>query len=308
MSEPAAGPTLALICGRGHLPATLAAAQAVPPLICVLEGQAPVGLTPDLTFRLETLGSLLLELGARGIREVCFAGAISRPDLDPSKLDEETRPLVPLFMEALALGDDGALRIVMKIFEQTGFAIRAAHEVDPGMIPGPGIPTVRQPRKTHEADAALGRDILAQMGAADLGQACVIRKGAVLAREGEAGTDAMLATLALPYERPTSGDPLDWAFDQVGALAGEAIRWLQGLSEEVHEAPGAGAILYKGPKPGQDRRADLPVIGPGTAMAAAEAGLDGIVIEADGVMVLDRAQVIRILDAMNMFLWIKRVW
>lgn len=66
-----------------------------------------------------------------------------------------------------------------------------------------------------------------------------------------------------------------------------------------------GAILFKGPKPDQDRRADLPVIGPGTARAAAAAGLSGIVIEAGGVMVLDMPEVIAALDTAGMFLWVR---
>jgi DUF1009 family protein len=40
-------------------------------------------------------------------------------------------------------------------------------------------------------------------------------------------------------------------------------------------------------------------------MKAAEAGLDGIVIEAGGVILLDREQVIRVLDSMGMFLWVR---
>jgi UDP-2,3-diacylglucosamine hydrolase len=50
---------LALICGTGHLPAAVAAAQPSPPLVCVLEGFAPADLTADITFRLEHLGTFL---------------------------------------------------------------------------------------------------------------------------------------------------------------------------------------------------------------------------------------------------------
>ncbi|MFC6759893.1 hypothetical protein ACFQFQ_10980 [Sulfitobacter porphyrae] len=57
--------TLALIAGRGRL-AQVVAAQDRAPLICALEGTPPDTLAADLTFRLETLGSLLIELGQRG--------------------------------------------------------------------------------------------------------------------------------------------------------------------------------------------------------------------------------------------------
>ena len=42
----------------------------------------------------------------------------------------------------------------------------------------------------------------------------------------------------------------------------------------------SGGILFKAPKPGQDRRIDLPVIGTETARRAVAAGLDGLVIGA----------------------------
>ena len=48
----------------------------------------------------------------------------------------------------------------------------------------------------------------------------------------------------------------------------------------------------------------MPLIGPDTAMKAADAGLSGIVISSGGVMVLDLPQVVAILDAQGMFLWV----
>ncbi|KAA0921034.1 LpxI family protein [Aquicoccus porphyridii] len=262
---------LALIAGRGHLPDKVVAALGERPIICAMEGCLPDRLDPDLVFRLETLGTLLRILAERGVTGVCFCGAIDRPALDPAALDAETRPLVPIFMEALAKGDDGALRAAIHLFERAGFTIRAAHEIAPEIVARAGIPTQGKPRSTHRADADLGDRVLAEMGAADEGQACVIRQGRVLAREDRAGTDAMLA----------------------------------GLAGAAQDAPGTGAILFKGPKPEQDRRIDLPTIGPDTAKAAAEAGCDGIVIEAGGVIILDEPRVVAVLDAMNMFLWVR---
>jgi DUF1009 family protein len=294
---------LALITGRGGLPARVAAEQAAPPLVCALKGHVPTGLEVDLTFRLETIGTLLLALGERGVTEVCLCGAIDRPAIDPAALDIETKPLVPMLQQALAKGDDGALRVILDLFEKTGFTIRAAHELAPGIIARAGVMTQRGPGKGHERDALRGQETLAEMGAADLGQACVIRKGVVLARETGAGTDAMLEELALAYEKRSFDDPLEWALGEVGELTTAAIAWLRGIAGDLHEAPGAGAILVKGPKPGQDRRVDLPTIGPGSAMRAAEAGLDGIVIEAGGVIVLEPEAVVDILDAMGIFLW-----
>ncbi|MFC6638015.1 hypothetical protein [Sulfitobacter sediminilitoris] len=131
--------TLALIAGRGRLPAEVAAAQDVPPLVCGYEGTPPEGLDVDLTFRLETLGTLLVQLGEKGVTRVCFCGGIDRPQLDPSKLDAETMALVPLFQKALAAGDNGALQILKEIFEQTGFEVLGADELLPDLIANQGF-------------------------------------------------------------------------------------------------------------------------------------------------------------------------
>ena len=67
--------------------------------------------------------------------------------------------------------------------------------------------------------------------------------------------------------------------------------------------PGARGVLYKAPKPGQDRRIDLPAIGPGTVERAAAAGLAGIAVEAGGVMILGFAATVAAADAAGLFLW-----
>lgn len=287
---------LALIAGRGDLPGRIAALAGGPVLICGLQDQPPERVEVDVTFSLETLGSFLLELGQRGVTEICMAGGIERPVIDPARIDAETAPLVPLIRQALEQGDDGALRVVIDLFERTGFTVRGAHEVAPGIVAAPGIPTARQPRETHHEDAQAGDRILAEMGAADEGQACVIRKGVVIAREDARGTDAMLKDLALAMpDRPE--------MFRDGRLTPEGWGWLNDMHSHTDDAAGFGAIFFKGPKPEQDRRADMPAIGLETAILCAQAGFDGIVIKAGETIVMDEDRVEAVLDAAGMFLW-----
>jgi DUF1009 family protein len=62
-----------------------------------------------------------------------------------------------------------------------------------------------------------------------------------------------------------------------------------------------GAVLVKVGKPGQERRADRPTIGPRTVALAAEAGLAGIAVEAGATIVLDRDEVISAADPAGLF-------
>ena len=52
--------------------------------------------------------------------------------------------------------------------------------------------------------------------------------------------------------------------------------------------PGPGGVLVKLVKPGQDRRADLPTIGPETIRGAVAAGLRGVAFEAGGTILAER--------------------
>lgn len=257
---------LALIAGRGELPTVVAQALPDRPVICALEHVAPTSLKPDHVFRLERLGGLLKWLKSQGVSEICMCGAVRRPVFHWKYLDFATILLLPRILRALRRGDDGALRIAIDIFESAGFKVLAAHEAVPDLLPDYGVPTLSQPSPEADRLARLGDEVSADQGRQDLGQACVVARSGIAARETDAGTDAMLSSL------------------------GQGAR---------------GGVLYKAPKPGQDRRADLPTIGPDTARNAAEAGLAGIVIEAEGVMVLNFEETLKRLDAEGLFLWIR---
>lgn len=289
---------LALIVGRGALPGAVAGAQVETPLVCALEGHDPDQLAVDIRFRIEHLGSVLDQLRARGVAEVCFCGAITRPEIDPTQIDAATAPMVPVLAAAVAGGEDSALRAVVGLFEKSGFAVRAAHDLAPDLLPSPGVHSVLQPGADVAESLPVAQAVSGAQGAADLGQACVVRGGRVIAREDARGTDAILSDLAGTTD--LGDDPFGAMLDLAGEALDSAAEWLSGPNAPKRE----GGFLFKAPKPGQDLRVDLPTIGPDTVRHAARAGLDGIVIQAGGVMVLKPAEVRRTLDQAGMFLWV----
>lgn len=259
---------LALIAGTGALPDEVLAHLDEPPLVCAMEPFLPDRLTVDRPFLIEHLATLIKELKAKGVTGVCMAGAVGRPPIDPSRIDAATIPLVPILQKAIMSGDDSALRAVIRLFEQAGLTVHAAHEIAPELLPPLGTLTELQPGDADMKDADRGSSIVRAMSAADIGQACVVLKGQALAVEGIYGTAWMLQTLT---QRPDAG----------------------------------GGILFKAPKPDQDRRVDLPTIGPDTVTAAVAAGLSGIVIERGGVIVLDRERVIAECNRLGLFLVVR---
>lgn len=259
---------LALIAGQGGLPKRLVEAMPERPLVASLQGYDPESLSPDRHFRLETLGGLIADLKAEGVTQACFAGAIARPEVDATALDAATIPLVPRIMAALQMGDDEALRTVLQFFEEAGIAIEAATDLVPELLPASGVLSKRQIENQHERDAQRAASIAATLGDLDLGQSCVVRNGQALALEALPGTDAMLASLA--------GAPF-----------------------------GTGGVFFKAKKPQQDMRIDLPVVGLETVRNVSRAGLDGLVLEAGGVMLLDQNEVVEAVDAAGLFLWVR---
>jgi hypothetical protein len=271
--------TLALIAGRGRLPGLILGAleaRGDPAVVARLADDPPDFACDDaVIFRLETLGTLIRTLQERGVTRACFAGAVRRPLIDPSRIDAATLPLVPRLMAALEQGDDGALRTVLALFEAAGIEIVAATDLVPDLLADDGVLTRATPSDRSRRDATRAAGILAAMAPADIGQGVVVARGQALAIEAQAGTDWMLRSLAL--------------------MAG---------ADDAGELPATkGGLLFKAPKLGQDWRIDLPAIGPDTVALAASLGLAGIVTEARGIVMLERDLLLRMADDAGIFVW-----
>lgn len=247
---------LALIAGRGALPVTLSQALTEAGRahrVLSLEGFEPD--LPDVTsFRVEALGQVLADLVAAGADEVCFAGAMQRPPIDPARLHPLSLPLVPRLMGVLQAGDDRLLREVIAIFEEAGLRVCGAHELAPELAAPHG--TVHgKPDDDQQEDAAKGSAILSALASQDVGQGCVVARGHCLGIETLQGTDAMLGFVA---------------------------------ESRATVSPAPGGVFVKRAKLGQDLRIDMPAIGPETVRAAARAGLTGICVQAGHVLILER--------------------
>ncbi len=118
------------------------------------------------------------------------------------------------------------------------------------LLPGPGHVCGPKPGKRAHADAEFGFGIAKEVSRMDIGQTVVVKKGTVLAVEAFEGTNAAVTR---------------------GGELGKG-----------------GATMVKVSKPAQDFRFDVPVVGPETVRAAAEAGISLIVVEAGRTLLLER--------------------
>lgn len=268
---------LGLIAGGGALPVNVAEAAASDGrLACViaLEGFAdPHAYSDPKPCALGQLGRMFAHLNEAGCDAVCFAGIVPRPDFSQLKLDMKAMAALPKVLAAAARGDDALLRSVVRLFEAEGMAVVGADEIAASLVLSEGLVTRSGPDERARHDALKALHIAAVIGAEDIGQGAVVADGLVLAVEAQEGTDAML--------------------ERVAALPA-AIRGGEGRRL---------GVLAKRPKPNQERRIDLPVIGLSTIERAAAAGLAGIAAPAGGALILGRDAVAERADALGLFVW-----
>ncbi|MFP5469026.1 MAG: LpxI family protein [Alphaproteobacteria bacterium] len=272
---------LGIIAGSGPIPQMLAEkcqAEGRPFFIAGIIGAASREITffPHQWVGIGAVGALMRALRQHACEEVVFIGAVRRPDLRHLKLDWGGMQFLPRYARAALGGDDQLLRALVHEFERHGFRVVGAHEVLADICAPAGILGLVVPKPEDQADIARALNVAHQIGALDIGQGVVVCGGVVLAVEAAEGTDAMLVRCA---------------------------QLSQGLRADPDTNGGKRrGVLIKLPKPGQERRIDMPAIGVTTLRLAAEAGLAGIAFEAGGALLVDVTAMIREADALGMFL------
>lgn len=263
---------LGILAGGGPLPGQVARAALAAGRTVFIVGfedfaePAVIGAYPHAVARVGAAGRILALLRGAGCRDLVLVGPVRRPSLLDLRPDREGAKILARIGRAAFSGDDGLLAALVRVFGEEGFRVLGAHEVLTEAL-GPAGQLGRVAADAAAlADVRRGVAVARALGGADVGQACVVQQGIVLAVEAIEGTDAMLA--------------------RARALA----------------RPGPGGVLVKMAKPGQDRRADLPAIGPRTPRAAAAAGLRGVAFEAGGTLLIDRAGCVAAADEAGVFL------
>ncbi len=268
---------LSLICGGGSLPLAVAdfvSTRGRKVLLFPLRGFADPGDfagRPHEWVGLGQFGKFYSAARASGSRDVAFIGSLIRPSLRQIRPDLRTLMAMPRIIAAFRGGDDHLLTGIGRLIEEYGFRLVAAHEVAPEILVPEGALGRIQPPERQRDDIAVGLDYLRATGRFDVGQAVVVAGRHVLAVEATEGTDEMLARVS-------------------------QLR----IDGRLRAPPGAG-VLVKAPKPGQDRRFDLPSIGPQTVEGVARAGLAGIAVVAGSTIVAQPAQLVQAADRAKIF-------
>ncbi len=218
------------------------------------------------------VGRVMKILRGAGCEEVVLAGNLARPRFNELKLDAKGVMAAPRIVAPARKGDDALLRAVVDTFTREGFRAVGAHEAAPGLLAAAGALGRIAPSRDDDEDIAAAFKIVRTMGALDIGQAAVVCEGLALAVEAAEGTDAMIRRVA------------------------ELPAHIRGTPDKRK------GVLVKAPKPIQDRKTDLPVIGVQTVRNAAAVGLAGIAVEAGGALILGKRAVAEEADKLGLFI------
>jgi DUF1009 family protein len=154
--------------------------------------------------------------------------------------------------------DDNLLRAIAGWFAEEGLPV-----VDPtpflaDRLAPEGVLGKHAPSEGEWEDARYGLELARGIGRLDLGQTAVVKDRVAVAVEALEGTDACVR--------------------RGGELAG------------------GGAVVAKAVKPGQDRRFDLPAVGPDTIDVMREVKARVLAVEAGATLVMDREELVRRAD------------
>lgn len=266
-----------IIAGEGRLPFDVAdsvLAQGRDVFVVRISGIADEGLAAysGAELNMGMVGAGIALLREQNCTDIVFVGYLTRPDLARVQFDEVGTGLLPDILAAAPKGDDAIMGVFIAAFEAAGFNVLGAEETYTNLLCPEGVLTDTCPTEADQKDLARAFDVAGMIGREDIGQACVVCAGLVLALEAQEGTDGLL--------------------QRVGALDPS----LRGTTTDRR------GVLVKRAKPGQERRVDLPTIGPQTISYAAAAGLAGIGLEAKGSLIVDRVACVAAANEAGLFI------
>lgn len=155
--------------------------------------------------------------------------------------------------------DDTLLLSLIDEFARDGLTFGSALDYCPELLVKPGVLTRRSPTASEQADIAFGWQLAKEMGRLDVGQSIAVLDKAVLAVEAIEGTDKAILR------------------------AGEFCKR-------------GGFVVVKVAKPQQDRRFDVPTVGPSTIESLHRAGGRVLAIEARQTILIDETETIALAD------------
>lgn len=260
---------LGIIAGSGNLPAELARIYASCGGECFV-ASLDIDFVSDVAsskkFALGSVGAILEYFNDNRVENVIIIGGVNRPDLLSLKVDMAGSALIAKILKKKFLGDDNILRVVSDYIESRGFKVISPRDVLKLSDYQNSISSHNSPSSQDCADIELGKKVLKSLGNEDVGQSIIVCDSHVLGIEAAEGTDNLIRRCDLLRKKESGG------------------------------------VLVKMSKSAQDKRLDIPVIGPDTIFFLAKHRFNGVAIKQNEVIIIDPKETSRLLDESGLFL------
>ena len=227
-----------------------------------------------IDLKYEKIDETFLLLKQRQINDIALIGYMERPKIDTSKVNYGSQILLSKVFSILNKGDGEIFSAVKRMFADQNFTLVKVQDLLPELTLGSGTYGFSPVDKNVLKDIEAGVKIFLNYARLDIGQSLIFQDGHCLGLETITGTDEMIRAIINFRERNKK------------------------RSKEIL----SGGILIKGSKPDQVLDIDTPVIGPDTIKLAKNAKLNGLVIESNKVILVNRDLIIDTLQSYNMFL------
>jgi UDP-2,3-diacylglucosamine hydrolase len=260
-----------LIAGAGRLPISFArkAREVGVPVVCVgVAGMADPALI-SICHRFHwlhrmSLGFVIRAFRRGGVKRWTMAGKfhkhiLYRPRMLWRFLPDWRAIRFWFFRRRSDNRDDSVLLGLIEEFRAEGMDCVSALDWCPELLVREGVLTHRSPTSSEEEDIRFGWGIAKELGRLDIGQSVMIRERTVLAVEAIEGTDR--------------------AIQRAGELCA-----------------GSRFVVVKVAKPQQDRRFDVPTVGPDTIETMHKAGAKVLAIESAQTILLDEVETLALAD------------
>ena len=224
---------------------------------------------PHLWIRIGQIGKAIRALKENNCKELILIGGVKKPNVWLLKPDFGA---LKLFFKLIILpikGDASILKTLLNFLEKDNkFKVVGAEKYIPYLLMSKGLIAGEKINEQSNIDIDIAIENCKNIGSKDIGQACVVVNGQIIASEDSLGTDKMLRDI---------------------------------ISKEIRF--NNEGVLVKLVKPIQDRRVDLPAIGLQTIKLAKEIGLCGIAIEDKSSFISNKEGVIEFANKNNIFIF-----
>lgn len=258
---------IALIAGAGNMPLRLieeVKQQGKKVLLIAIYNVTPRSLAMHADIvcwgHITQLGKARRVCLKNNVKEIAMAGLVLHSNIFKLSIFKMDFLTLKVLLSVSDLRADTICGKIIDVFKNKGINFISTTKLLKKYLAPKGILTIKKPSKKVLEDIDFGVKIAQEIGRADIGQCVVVKNKSIVALEAMEGTDKCL--------------------QRAGDLAG------------------AGCVVVKLPKPNQDSRFDVPVIGINTIEKLAKIKAKAIAIGAHKSLIID-PEVINLATKLN---------